>query len=327
MWSEGLTGGQKEVMEVVRSEIIAFGQKDFEAYQKCWAHEVYIRRTGWCTGGGVSDVVGWDLLKRLVIRLFDDFPDPEISNHELNLQNLVVRVSGDMAFVTFDRQASDWAMPDIDMSGCSREGRVLQRFDGEWRMVYMDYIHNTAVPSNSPVFKVDRKGTVGWMNESAELAAKHGNTLKMVAGRLVANNSRDTQAMRLAIQQASDCGDALKRGRACIPILLQSGPDDCPSVCWVTTERSGSAAVIISINNLGLAQEKLDAASVVFGLSRTQQRLAELIASGYDVVASSGLLGVTVNTAKTHLQRIFDKTGVRSQAALIRTLLSIERPD
>ena len=85
--------------------------------------------------------------------------------------------------------------------------------------------------------------------------------------------------------------------------------------------------MLITINNLTFAQDKLDAASDVFGLSRAQQKPAELIASGYDVVASSGLLGITVNTGKTHLQRIFDKTGVRSQAALIRTLLSIERPE
>jgi DNA-binding CsgD family transcriptional regulator len=37
--------------------------------------------------------------------------------------------------------------------------------------------------------------------------------------------------------------------------------------------------------------------------------------------------GVTLNTARTHLRRLFDKTGVRTQAALVRALLAITPPD
>jgi DNA-binding CsgD family transcriptional regulator len=35
---------------------------------------------------------------------------------------------------------------------------------------------------------------------------------------------------------------------------------------------------------------------------------------------------VSVNTLRTHLQRMFDRTGVRSQAALVGALLSVEMP-
>lgn len=35
---------------------------------------------------------------------------------------------------------------------------------------------------------------------------------------------------------------------------------------------------------------------------------------------------VSVNTVRTQLQRIFDKAGARSQAALIRTLLATQNP-
>ena len=34
-------------------------------------------------------------------------------------------------------------------------------------------------------------------------------------------------------------------------------------------------------------------------------------------------MGISVNTAKTHLKRMFDKTGVHAQPALVRLLLSV----
>ena len=68
------------------------------------------------------------------------------------------------------------------------------------------------------------------------------------------------------------------------------------------------------------------AAREVYGLSPAQVRLARLIVDGQDLAAAADLLGVSVNTLRTQLQRIFDKTGVRSQAALVRALLSAEAP-
>lgn len=58
--------------------------------------------------------------------------------------------------------------------------------------------------------------------------------------------------------------------------------------------------------------------------SPAQIRLARLIVDGYDLAGAAELMGVSINTLRTQLQRIFDKTGARSQAALVRSLLSVE---
>jgi DNA-binding CsgD family transcriptional regulator len=55
-------------------------------------------------------------------------------------------------------------------------------------------------------------------------------------------------------------------------------------------------------------------------------RLAERIVAGEELPAAARTLGVSVNTVRTQLQRIFDKIGVRSQPALVRVLLSIASP-
>ena len=68
---------------------------------------------------------------------------------------------------------------------------------------------------------------------------------------------------------------------------------------------------------------RLSVAKVVFGLSEGQMLLVHRIVSGDNLKNASDALGVSVNTSRTHLSRIYVKTGVNSQTALVRTLLSV----
>jgi DNA-binding CsgD family transcriptional regulator len=43
-----------------------------------------------------------------------------------------------------------------------------------------------------------------------------------------------------------------------------------------------------------------------------------LLAVGHDVKSTAARLRISVNTARTHLKSIFSKTGIASQAELIR---------
>lgn len=60
----------------------------------------------------------------------------------------------------------------------------------------------------------------------------------------------------------------------------------------------------------------------LFGLSPTEARLAHELATGLDVKEAAAALGVTVNTARTYLRTIFQKTNVNRQSELIRLLTS-----
>ena len=237
------------------------------------------------------------------------------------LENVIVRIGGTMAFVTFDQHGPEG-------SAVGWGGRVLEWTDGRWRIIDNSNILEVLAPTRSAVFKVNRDAVVRRMNQPAEAMIGNGGPLRLIAGRLAAHDALETRQIRAAIEHAWDCDKAIPSpSQTRVPILLQQDSDDAVCVCWVAGLGSQNSWVQVSLNDASLAEDRIDAAAVVFGLSPTQQRLAELIASGNDVVASSGLLGITANTAKTHLQRIYDKTGARSQTALIRTLLSIERPE
>lgn len=63
-----------------------------------------------------------------------------------------------------------------------------------------------------------------------------------------------------------------------------------------------------------------------FGLTPTEVRVARQALDGESVAMVAEALGLSVNTAKTHLRRIYDKTGTGSRALLLRLVLSTAVP-
>jgi DNA-binding CsgD family transcriptional regulator len=314
------------VRRAIEAETRAFYAKDFDALSRRWMHEPWIRRLGWWTRGGVSDRSGWEEIGDRTHQLFLDHPEHNVSGENIRRENLVIRVSGDMAWATFDQYAPDTGEPDMDMPGLSREARVLERHDGEWRIVYLSYIHQTAEPSRPAMIRVSGEGMVSWTNSSAQKLLASMGSVRVVGGKLAALNKRDNTRLQAAIADASARDLTLDGGRAANPVVIESEESEELSVCWVLTEGSGTGAVLVSINNLAFAQDQLDAAARAFSLSSSQQRVAEMVVSGADLVQAAQRLGIQVSTARTHLQRIFEKTGVRNQAALVRTLLNAAPP-
>lgn len=60
----------------------------------------------------------------------------------------------------------------------------------------------------------------------------------------------------------------------------------------------------------------------LYGLTNAEARLASLVAQGVRLDEATETMGVALNTARTHLKRIFCKTGTQRQAELVQLLLS-----
>jgi len=60
---------------------------------------------------------------------------------------------------------------------------------------------------------------------------------------------------------------------------------------------------------------------ILFGLTPAEVRLSRALVKGQSVAEYANETGVTSNTARTHVKRIFSKTGVRRQSELVRLLL------
>ncbi|MBY0398607.1 MAG: helix-turn-helix transcriptional regulator, partial [Thermoleophilia bacterium] len=63
-----------------------------------------------------------------------------------------------------------------------------------------------------------------------------------------------------------------------------------------------------------------------FGFTPAEAALAVDILAGNDLAASATRRRITRNTARVHLRHLFEKTGTRRQAELVRLLLLCPQP-
>jgi DNA-binding CsgD family transcriptional regulator len=61
----------------------------------------------------------------------------------------------------------------------------------------------------------------------------------------------------------------------------------------------------------------IDAVAATFGLTQAESRVVQRLLLGMTLVEAAAALGIAESTAKTHLSRIFSKTGVARQPDLV----------
>ena len=124
-----------------------------------------------------------------------------------------------------------------------------------------------------------------------------------------------------------DLAEELDRGvwpqHGGVPVVLGMGRGEPAEICWVIA-RDGR--ILVALNDKQLTDERLAAAASIYGLTPAQLRLAGLIVDGHSLVEAARVLRASQNTARTHLRRMFERTGVRSQAALVVALLAAAMP-
>lgn len=67
-------------------------------------------------------------------------PEPNPTAARYRREKVNLRVSGNVAWLTFDQYGLDTGEPDMDMPGRSRETRLLERHGGEWKIVYVGWL-------------------------------------------------------------------------------------------------------------------------------------------------------------------------------------------
>lgn len=201
--------------------------------------------------------------------------------------------------------------------------------DGAYKLsVYREILDRIS----TGVMIVSHGAKLVYANSAAEELLKTGQSLKLRNGTIESAYAAYASGFRAALDRAcsdsdSDIGNfgngiplPSKEGEIAVSYILPLGKSD--------HRRSlgpGHAAVFISAagTNLPPSQEILSALS---GLTSSESRIALMIADGATPADAAGKLGVTMNTMRTHLSRIFDKTGANSQPALVRFVSNLSMP-
>jgi DNA-binding CsgD family transcriptional regulator len=87
----------------------------------------------------------------------------------------------------------------------------------------------------------------------------------------------------------------------------------------------GAAAVIIQDPAEG-APPPVEAIGLLYGLTTAERNVLEHVAASHAPQETADRLGVSVNTIKTHLQKIFAKTNTARQADLVRLVARSTAP-
>jgi DNA-binding CsgD family transcriptional regulator len=164
----------------------------------------------------------------------------------------------------------------------------------------------------------------------AQLDARDG--MRLEAGALSAPDADAARTLRGLIAScageanvATDCGGdiVLRRGAPRLPLDVLVTPMQpetaMASIPWTFPQRA--VAIVLVSDPETEMQARVESLRHRFGFTPAEATFALEIIKGDGRQATADRLGITVGTARSHLSKIFDKTGVRHQAELVRLLL------
>jgi DNA-binding CsgD family transcriptional regulator/PAS domain-containing protein len=180
---------------------------------------------------------------------------------------------------------------------------------------------------------VDGIGRVVHANAAGNAILGAADFLRTVHGRLVAGDARTNAAFR-EILTAADAGDAAVglRGIA-LPLTAHDGEHYVAHVLPLTSgvrRQAGlafNAVAALFIRKAALAASAApDVIGRMYKLTPAELRVLLAIVDVGGVPEVAAALGVASTTIKTHLNRLFEKTGVCRQADLVKLVAGFSTP-
>jgi DNA-binding CsgD family transcriptional regulator len=310
------------IKSVIAEETRAFKVGDFEAWKTCWVQNEMTQEVYVSENAGLCVLRGWEQVHKHMEHVFAN--DLRCLKTHFEQFNMTVNKDDQSAWVTFDGTATN-------MDGTlteTYETRVVHLTELGWKIAYSNVIVRRGEFSNGPSLAVDGNGQIIWATEAARSMLKTHPVFSISAGKIRANRLPWDKILQSALRNASQYHGHFEMTRY---VEENGGPFRCPVVLGETDE--GVVAVVcLSVRDSatylqfdldGIVDRKLSTAQSVFGLSDGQINVARHVSRGQGLKDIAEELEISVNTVRTHLSRIYEKTGVNSQTALVRLLLSV----
>jgi DNA-binding CsgD family transcriptional regulator len=195
----------------------------------------------------------------------------------------------------------------------------------EQQMGAMEALHQLRVG----VILTDRRGRPFFVNRAAEhmVATCSGVSIGREGLHLIRPDDA-AQLNRLIADAARILDGEIAIAHDCLRVSALSGESLQIQVVpllneqtrWSASTPSGTLAIFLTKSG----RKHLPVLKLIqlFGLTRVEARLAARLANGQSVEEIANEFSVSLNTARTHLKSIFNKTGVRRQSELVALLLT-----
>ncbi len=186
-----------------------------------------------------------------------------------------------------------------------------------------------------PVLVVSADRTIRFANPAAAALLDAGTALTTAPSpggrRLTAVTPAAARALAAAIARACAGDVALADGSLAVP--LPAGRDAHAAYVLPLGRRAGrplldgdgGAAVFVATPHAAPGATGSMAAAL-FGLTAAEQRVFDAIVAGLTPAEAAASVGVAPSTARTHLLRLFEKTGTHRQADLVRLAAALASP-
>jgi DNA-binding CsgD family transcriptional regulator len=177
-------------------------------------------------------------------------------------------------------------------------------------------------------FLVTASGQVRHMNNLAAAVVQKADGLRLEGGALTAGNPTESAQLRFFI-----LGAAAKRGTHPAPggalSISRNGTQSPLHVAILPVPENRKSMVVNSCSLVFVSDPTASPKSraafmrMLYGLTPTESRVADLLLEGLEVRTVAERLGITLETARFHLKRVLAKTDTRRQTELMRLMLSL----
>lgn len=182
------------------------------------------------------------------------------------------------------------------------------------------------------VYLTARDGRVVYMNAAAERQVQRGNALSIVNNRLAPTDAEARATLRERISDA-------ERGRTTEARDHSLALPQSDGVGYVATVlpldrgdryayfRPFAAVAAVFVQDPTVAPPfPGEAFARLFGLTVAELRVTLALAPGLTLQEAADMLGIGLQTVKTHVQKIFQKTGVTRQSELVALIMRTSVP-
>ena len=185
---------------------------------------------------------------------------------------------------------------------------------------------------SSGIFLLDSSCRVVHANASGYALAEADDVVRIVAGQLATSGTGANQALREAFAARAESASRAP-GNQAIPLLSSRGERYVAHILPLSSVlRNGSERTQDAVGALLLRKVSLGAQSYgeliarTFDLTPAELRVFLSIVDVGGVPETALALGIAETTVKTHLHRVFAKTGVSRQADLVKLAAGFSNP-
>ncbi len=313
---------QSEITAMIRAETQAFIDRDFVAWSQCWMQDARAMDVYFSTATGLTVIEGWaEISDHMAKVMRDDFVCKKVA---FDQDNLRLTVTGTTAWAVFE-QRGEYA---DGAETATFETRVLECGVDGWRIIYASCATRRDDAMGHGLISLNETGRVIWASPTTMASLKDHPVLTISGGRLRAHRQSWDNSLQEAIAKAGQLRGYFALQRFAeetgapfgFPAILGESDEGGMVICHLSV-RDG--VTYLQMDGDGLLERRLAVAGAVFGLSAGQLGIARHIAMGRGLKEAATLTGISINTARTHLARLYEKTGVNTQTALVRLILSV----